>query len=71
MRWQPGYDGIPENQVVYPTRTAIDKADVLVYAKQAGQKADDTKVPTHLWSFFFRKSFLQYFNLENGVEVIW
>ena len=39
--------------VVFPIATLMDKADFVSYAKQEGQKADDAKVPTHLWSFFF------------------
>ena len=50
---------------------AIDKADILSYAKQDGQKANDTKVSTHLWSFFFSESFLLYFGTESGTRVDW
>ena len=53
MVWQPSYEGIVLDQVAYPTLTAINKADFLAYVKQDGQKEDDAKVPTHLWSFFF------------------
>ena len=71
MTWQPSYEGIALDQVVYPTPAAINIADFLVYVKQDRQKADDAKVPIHMWSFFFCESFLQYFGLENGAEVIW
>ena len=54
VAWQPSYEGTASDQVVYPTLMAIDKADFLAYVKQDGQKADDAKVPTHLWSFFFK-----------------
>ena len=56
---------------MYPTPTAIDKANFLAYVKQDGQKADDAKVPTHLWSFFFSESFLLYFGTESGTRVDW
>ena len=71
MGSQPRYEGIVLDQVVYPTPTAIDKVDSLTYIKQDGQKMDDAKVPTHLWSFFFRDFFPQHFVLENRVAVVW
>ena len=46
-------------------------ADFLSYVKQDGQKADDEKVPTHLWSFFFSRLFLLYFGMESGTRVNW
>ena len=70
MEWQPSYEGIALNQVVYQTPTAINKSDFLASVKQDRQKADGEKVPTHMWSFFFRESFLQYFSLKNAVEVV-
>ena len=43
----------------------------MAYVRQEGQKADDAKVPTRIWSFFFKESFLGYFGIEKGVEVDW
>ena len=49
----------------------MDRADFLSYVKQEGQKADDAKVPTHLWSFFFRESFLLHFGTDSGTSLDW
>ena len=57
--------------VLSPTATAMDKADFLAYVKQEGQKADDAKVPTHLWSFFFCESFLLHFGSDSGTRLDW
>ena len=54
VAWQPSYEGIVSDQVVYPTPTTINNVDFLVYIKQDRQKVDEAKVPTHLWSFFFK-----------------
>ena len=35
------------------------------------QKADDAAAPTHLWSFFFRESFLDRFQKERGRPGPW
>ena len=58
-------------EVVLPIPTAIYKARLVDHIKQEGQKAYDVKVPTHLWSFFFRESFLHYFGLVSGRTVEW
>ena len=50
---------------------AIDKAKLAEHVKQERQKAKNTKVPTHLWSFFFRMSFLRYFGSVSGASVKW
>ena len=71
MWWQPIDQSSASDKVGFLTPTAIDRADFLVYVKQEGHKADDTKAPTHIWSFFFKESFLSYFGIENGVEVDW
>ena len=57
--------------VFSPTATVMDKADFLAYVKQEGQKADDAKVPTHLWSFFFRESLLLHFGTYSGTRLDW
>ena len=67
--WIPVDGCSATKQVLSPTPTAIDKADFLVYVKQDGHKADNTKVPTHLWGFFFIESFLLYFGSESGTRV--
>ena len=71
MEWQPIEQFSASDQVVFSTPTAINRVDFPAYIEQEGQKADDAKAPTHIWSFFFKESFLSYFGIENGVEVDW
>ena len=54
-----------------PTTTPMENADFLAYVKQEGQKADNAKVPTHLWSFFLCESFLLYFDTYRGTKIEW
>ena len=70
-RWFPVDTSSSLVEVVLPAPTSIDKARLVDHIKQEGQKAYDVKVPTHLWSFFFRESFLNYFGLVSGRTVEW
>ena len=54
---------------VLPTPTAIDNGELVGHIEQQGQMADDAQVPTHLWSSFFRESFIHYFGSVSGVSV--
>ena len=55
--------------VVLPTLISINKAELVDHIKQEGQKVYDANVPTHLWSFFFRESFIHYFGSVSGTTV--
>ena len=57
--------GIPLD-VAFSMPIFVDKADLIEHIKQEGQKLDDAEVPTHLWSLFFRESFLHYFGIISG-----
>ena len=57
--------------VIFLMLTSIDKVVLVGHVKEKGQKVDDAKVPTHVWSFFFKESFLHYFDLIVGWRVQW
>ena len=44
------YEKIASEQVLFLSPTLLDKSDFLAYVKQDGQKVDNAKVATHLWS---------------------
>ena len=69
--WLPVDGRSASERVLHPNPTAIDMADFVTYVKQDGQKADDAKVPTYLWSFFISGSLLLYFGIESGTRVDW
>ena len=52
--WLQAERNSASDRVVFPTPTAINKAELVEHVKQEGHKADDTKVPNRRWSFFFR-----------------
>ncbi|KAL7537841.1 hypothetical protein ACHAXR_008130, partial [Thalassiosira sp. AJA248-18] len=61
------------NPPKWPVDTTLffsDEPDTQVL-KQDGQKADDAAVPTHIWSFFFRESFMARFGQAQGRVVTW
>ena len=65
-RWFPVETSSAMSEILLPTPTAIGNATLVDHIKQEGQKADDAKVHTCLWSFFFRESFLHYSGSVNS-----